>query len=103
MSQIHPILPEAAERALIKAEDYSRIYQQSVQDNDEFWAQQAKRLDWFRLPRKIAMFRGNFPIFIFAGSKTARSMSAITASIGTWKRAATRQQSSGKATIQPGT
>ncbi len=54
MSIVHPIIPEAAKRALIKAEDYSRIYRQSVEDNDGFWAQQAKRLDWAKFPQKIS-------------------------------------------------
>ena len=54
MSEVHPILPEAAKRALIKADDYTRIYRQSVEDNDGFWAQQAKRLDWSRFPQKIS-------------------------------------------------
>jgi len=52
MSQVHPVPPEAASRALVKAEDYTRIYRQSVEDNDGFWLQQAKRLDWDQFPQK---------------------------------------------------
>jgi len=54
MHYFHPVTAEFAERALIKAEDYQRLYAQSLQDNDAFWHEQAKRLDWQRFPQKIS-------------------------------------------------
>jgi acetyl-CoA synthetase len=36
------------------AADYNRMYAQSVADPDTFWADQAKRLDWFTPPTTIA-------------------------------------------------
>ena len=29
-------------------EEYSNIYEQSISDNDAFWAMQAERIDWFK-------------------------------------------------------
>jgi acetyl-CoA synthetase len=43
---VHPVIEAARERALVKAEDYERIYRHSVEDNEGFWAEQAKRIDW---------------------------------------------------------
>jgi len=54
MHYFHPVTAEFAERALIKAEDYQRLYAQSLQDNDAFWREQAERLDWHRFPQKIS-------------------------------------------------
>lgn len=51
---IHPINIEFAEHALVKAPDYQRLYEQSLQDNDAFWKQQAARLHWQRFPQKIS-------------------------------------------------
>jgi acetyl-CoA synthetase len=54
MSSLHPVHPDAAQRALIKADDYTRIYRQSIEDNEGFWAEQAGRLDWIRFPQHIS-------------------------------------------------
>jgi len=54
MSNVYPVHQDAADRARIKADDYTRIYRQSLEDNDAFWAQQAQRLDWVRFPQKIS-------------------------------------------------
>lgn len=54
MSQLHPVKPDFAAHALIKAADYAQLYQQSLDDNDAFWRQQAERLDWIQFPQKIS-------------------------------------------------
>ncbi|MGY6553736.1 MAG: acetate--CoA ligase [Wenzhouxiangella sp.] len=42
------------ERALIKAADYARMYQQSLEDPEGFWAEQARqRLDWIKPFSKV--------------------------------------------------
>ncbi|MDO5505896.1 MAG: AMP-binding protein, partial [Pseudoxanthomonas suwonensis] len=33
--------------------DYQRLYQQSIDDPDAFWAAMAERIDWLRKPTKI--------------------------------------------------
>ena len=47
-SKVYPVPSAARERALIKDEDYQRLYQQSVEDNEGFWREQGQRLDWFK-------------------------------------------------------
>ncbi len=51
MSKLYPVPAAAAKRALMKAVDYERIYQQSIEDPDQFWLDQAKRLDWVKFPQ----------------------------------------------------
>ena len=51
MSRLYPVPAAAAKRALMKAADYERVYQQSVEDPDQFWLDQAKRLDWVKFPQ----------------------------------------------------
>ena len=46
--KIYPIAREAARRARIKEKDYARLYRRSVEDNEAFWAEQGRRLDWMR-------------------------------------------------------
>ncbi|MBX7535085.1 acetate--CoA ligase [Qipengyuania sp. GH1] len=36
------------------ADDYERLYTRSIEHSDEFWAEQAERLEWLRKPTKIA-------------------------------------------------
>ena len=46
--------PAAAERGTLCAqEQYNETYRRSLEDSDAFWAEQAKRLDWFEFPAKI--------------------------------------------------
>ncbi len=54
MSSVYPVPAAAADRALISAGDYERIYQQSVDDKDGFWRQQAQRLVWSKFPQTIS-------------------------------------------------
>ena len=35
-------------RALLKEDDYQKMYAASVEDNEGFWAEQAMRIDWFK-------------------------------------------------------
>ncbi|MFK4003439.1 acetate--CoA ligase [Qipengyuania sp. NPDC077563] len=36
------------------ADDYERLYTRSIEHSDEFWAEQAERLEWLQKPTKIA-------------------------------------------------
>ncbi|UCZ76514.1 acetate--CoA ligase [Dickeya zeae] len=44
----HPIPTAIAENALITAEQYKKMYQESVQDPDSFWRKQGKIVDWIK-------------------------------------------------------
>ena len=46
MTDIYPVNDEVRARALIDAAGYEKMYAYSVEDNEAFWAEQAKRIDW---------------------------------------------------------
>ena len=46
--------PETVRGAHYGAADYEALYRRSIEDPDGFWAEQAKRLDWFKAPTRIA-------------------------------------------------
>ncbi|MBF8221797.1 acetate--CoA ligase [Halomonas sp. 328] len=50
---VYPVREEIAANAWADKEKYLAMYQQSVDDPEGFWAEQAKRLDWFKSPTKI--------------------------------------------------
>ncbi len=50
---IHPASAAFVARAAIKPDDYRRDYARSIADPDAFWADVAKRLDWYRIPTQI--------------------------------------------------
>ncbi|HMB60790.1 MAG TPA: acetate--CoA ligase [Xanthomonadales bacterium] len=54
MSKTYSIHPPAAQRAHITAEKYQTLYQQSLEDPDAFWQDQARRLGWLTFPQKIS-------------------------------------------------
>ena len=45
--------PDFLAQANIKPEDYRRMYRESIENPEAFWARIATRLDWFRFPAKI--------------------------------------------------
>src|SRR5690606_2179079 len=47
--QVYPPPPEFAERARIRSlDDYRREYARSLAEPDAFWAEQARRIEWFQ-------------------------------------------------------
>ncbi|NND43857.1 MAG: acetate--CoA ligase [Xanthomonadales bacterium] len=48
MTTIHPVIPAARDRARVKEEQYLDMYQQSIADNEGFWAGQARRINWIK-------------------------------------------------------
>ena len=47
------IKKEWLEYAKVNEEKYSSMYDHSLQNNDEFWSEQANRIDWFKKFSKI--------------------------------------------------
>lgn len=47
-THVYPVPKNAKERALITADKYAEMYAHSIADNEEFWKQQAQRLDWIK-------------------------------------------------------
>jgi acetyl-CoA synthetase len=64
MSELFPVPEEWKSRAHIDEAKYKSMYQRSIEDPDGFWAEQARRLDWYREPTKIrnASYHGNVEI-----------------------------------------
>jgi acetyl-CoA synthetase len=47
--------PEVIVRtANCSADDYEALYRRSIDDPDAFWAEQARRIDWYEQPRRIS-------------------------------------------------
>ncbi|MEP6484819.1 MAG: acetyl-coenzyme A synthetase N-terminal domain-containing protein, partial [Rudaea sp.] len=53
MSELHPVPPEFAAHARIKADDYAKLYAESVDDPEGFWSRIGKRLDWTKPYTKV--------------------------------------------------
>ncbi|TFH88638.1 acetate--CoA ligase [Billgrantia azerbaijanica] len=51
--KVYPVRDDIAANAWADKAKYQAMYQQSVDDPEGFWAEQAKRLDWFKAPTKI--------------------------------------------------
>ena len=51
--KIYDVPAEWRQRAFIDDAKYREMYARSIEDPDGFWAEQARRLDWFRFPTKI--------------------------------------------------
>ena len=51
--KIYDVPPEWKQRAYIDAAKYQEMYARSLRDPDGFWAEQAKRLDWYKAPTRI--------------------------------------------------
>ena len=50
---VYPVRDDIAAKAWADKAKYEAMYQQSVDDPDAFWAEQAKRIDWIKAPTKI--------------------------------------------------
>lgn len=52
-NKIYPVSPEFAANAHINAEQYQALYQQSIENPDVFWANEAKKIDWIKPFTKV--------------------------------------------------
>jgi acetyl-CoA synthetase len=53
MSDIYPVPEFFKGRAHLDADSYEKTYRESVENPEAFWAETAKRIDWFKFPTKI--------------------------------------------------
>ena len=51
--KVYPVRDDFAANAWADKAKYEAMYQQSIDDPEGFWAEQAKRLDWIKAPSKI--------------------------------------------------
>ena len=47
-SNVYPVSKESKQRALIDRARYEELYARSVENNEDFWAEQSQRLDWIK-------------------------------------------------------
>ncbi|MBT8039898.1 MAG: acetate--CoA ligase [Gammaproteobacteria bacterium] len=53
MSDIYPVSEYFKQRAHLDTDGYEKAYRESIENPEAFWANIAKRLDWFTFPSKI--------------------------------------------------
>ena len=51
--KVYDVPPEWKKRAYIDADKYKEMYARSLKDPNGFWAEEAKRLHWYKAPTKI--------------------------------------------------
>jgi acetyl-CoA synthetase len=52
-THLYPVPEHSKQQTHLSVEDYRRLYSQSMQQPDTFWAEQAKALTWFKQPTII--------------------------------------------------
>ena len=53
VKQIYPVSEAVKKRALIDEAQYEEMYVRSIEDNEDFWADEAQRLDWIKPFTKV--------------------------------------------------
>ncbi len=53
MSEIHKVKKSVEERAWLDKSGFEKMYQDSISDNEAFWSEQGKRIDWIKPYTKI--------------------------------------------------
>jgi len=53
MSKLYPVTAEFAAHGRVRADDYQRLYAESVHDNEGFWRRIGQRLDWIKPYTKV--------------------------------------------------
>ncbi|MFT4198769.1 MAG: acetate--CoA ligase [Pseudoxanthomonas sp.] len=53
MTDLYPVDSEFAAHARVDHDAYLRLYRESIEDPDAFWAKASERLDWFVKPAKV--------------------------------------------------
>ena len=74
--------PEFMASARTKPEDYQRLYQQSLQDPDSFWANAASQLFWYEPWQKVLQWDPPQARW-FSGGKTNLAYNALDRHLGT--------------------
>ncbi len=59
--KVYPVSAKWKKTAYVDDAAYQRMYAESVNKPEVFWAKQAKRLDWFKTPKKIKNVTYGYP------------------------------------------
>ncbi|MEQ8319721.1 MAG: acetate--CoA ligase [Rhodospirillales bacterium] len=60
-AHFHPVPAEFAKNALVDKARYEEMYKASVEDNEAFWAEHGKRIDWIKPYTKVKDVNFNTP------------------------------------------
>ena len=77
---VYPVPASAAERSLLTNEQYNKMYQQSVTEPDNFWAEHGQRLHWFKPFTKVkntSFAAGNVSINWFSDGELNASYNCL--------------------------
>ncbi|MBI5090991.1 MAG: acetate--CoA ligase [Candidatus Hydrogenedentes bacterium] len=67
-------------------EEYDRLYKQSIEDPDAFWAKAAKELHWFKKWKRV-LNKDNAPFYKwFEGGTTNVSYNCLDRHLATWRK-----------------
>lgn len=78
--KLYPVPQMWTERAYVNADDYAADWQRSIVDSDAFWMEQAKRLEWIKVPTKAgecSFDEADFGIEWFADGQLNVSVNCI--------------------------
>ncbi len=54
MTHVYPVQDEFAKRSRADSDQFRQLYRESIDNNEQFWQQQAKRIDWQVFPSRIS-------------------------------------------------
>src|SRR6476469_7575270 len=83
---LYPVPDEWARRARVGADDYRRLYRQSIDQPDAFWAEQVGRLDWMVRPTRFdesSFDEANFQVRWFADGELNVSVNCLDRHLAT--------------------
>ncbi|MDT8272996.1 MAG: acetate--CoA ligase, partial [Desulfomonilia bacterium] len=89
--QLFPVPEKVREKAYIKSrEEYEKMYKESLENHDAYWAKQAERIDWYKKWDKVAdwSFKDDVYVKFFEGGKLNVSYNCLDRHMATRKNKA---------------
>jgi acetyl-CoA synthetase len=59
--KVYPVPAQWRKRAWVDDAAYRKMYAESIRNPESFWRKHARRLDWFRAPKKIKNSTYGYP------------------------------------------
>ncbi|HPP45621.1 MAG TPA: acetyl-coenzyme A synthetase N-terminal domain-containing protein, partial [Methanomassiliicoccaceae archaeon] len=87
--QVFPVPPKVREKSFIKSKaEYEKMYKESIENPEAFWAKQAERLDWFKKWDKVMdySFKDNIYVKFFEGGKLNVSYNCLDRHVKSGKK-----------------
>ncbi|HNU75488.1 MAG TPA: AMP-binding protein, partial [Deltaproteobacteria bacterium] len=87
--QLFPVPPKVREKSFIKSKaEYEKMYKESIENPEAFWAKQAERLDWFKKWDKVMdySFKDNIYVKFFEGGKLNVSYNCLDRHVKSGKK-----------------